>query len=118
MQNSSSLVRCNETEAWRGAAFEPPRGPIRIAGNVGREIGQDHSLAVREVFRLAGMPTKNVYKYLTRLRKYAVNANLPFVGLCLSLSQRAKGVMIDTNSGGYDDLALVRLSQVSLRSRH
>ena len=30
----------------------------------------------------------------------------------------AKGVMIYANPGGYDGLALVRLSQVSLQNRH
>jgi hypothetical protein len=36
---------------------------------------------------------ENDYRYPTRLRKDAANANLPFVGLWLVVSQAVKGVV-------------------------
>jgi Stage II sporulation protein E (SpoIIE) len=48
--------------------------------------------ALRELVRIVAKATnrRNAYRYSTRLRKHAVNANLPFVGLWLVVSQRLR----------------------------
>jgi hypothetical protein len=75
--------------------------------------------AVREVFRLAGIPTNGrILQVSNALEEARGQRQSAFRWALLVFEPAAKGVMIDTNSRGYDDLALVRLSQVSLQSRH
>jgi hypothetical protein len=55
------------------------------------EIGPDYSLGRSLGFIVAERHQReNAYRYPTRLRKHAVNANLPFVGLWLVVSQRLR----------------------------
>ena len=65
-------------------------GDVADAGASGlrKSVGTIHWPFPRTQTRRNANQRQNAYKYLTRLRKHAVNANLPLVELWLVVSQR------------------------------